>query len=34
MTRYTDMMARIAAGECILIDDATGTKGDKDCPDF
>lgn len=29
MTRYTDMMARMAAGECILIDGATGTEAER-----
>ena len=29
MSRYTDMMTRIAAGECILIDGATGTEAER-----
>ena len=29
MTRYAEMMARMAAGECILIDGATGTEAER-----
>ena len=29
MSRYDDMMARIAAGDCILIDGATGTEAER-----
>ena len=29
MSRYNEMMARIAAGECILIDGATGTEAER-----